>query len=390
MNRIHNPFKASLGATPPALVGRAELLEDIEFALDNGPGSHERISVVTGPRGIGKTVFLNAVEDLAREKSWWVFSETATEGFVTRLRDEIYRSLEGLISQHKTRLTSLNLGGFGLEVGLEFQRQETHRPELTLRKVLTDFLTLQAELDRSLGQESVGVLISLDELHHLNRKEVIDFSATMQHLIREGQNIALVMAGIPSAIKPLLAAEGGANPITFLRRANRIELGKVEDTDVRLGLQKPVEDAGMSWDSQGLEKAVEACNGYPFQIQLVGQWSFQMALRQKSLLISQDNATEGVAKALRKLGQLVHEPALADLSDVDRTFLAAMAQDDGPTHINVIAQRLRVTPQYAGNYRRRLLEADMITVPKAAHVDFALPYLREYLREHAITEGIKA
>ena len=31
----------------------------------------------------------------------------------------------------------------------------------------------------------------------------------------------------------------------------------------------------------------------------------------------------------------------------------------------------------------------MITVPKAAHVDFALPYLREYLREHAITEGIK-
>lgn len=117
MNRARNPFTASLGVTPPALVGRGEILDDIDFALDNGPGTHERISVVTGPRGIGKTVFLNAVEDIARGKSWWVFSETATQGFVGRLRDEVYRSLEGLVSQHRTHLSALTLGGLGIEFG---------------------------------------------------------------------------------------------------------------------------------------------------------------------------------------------------------------------------------------------------------------------------------
>lgn len=385
MNRARNPFTASLGVTPPALVGRGEILDDIDFALDNGPGTHERISVVTGPRGIGKTVFLNAVEDIARGKSWWVFSETATQGFVGRLRDEVYRSLEGLVSQHRTHLSALTLGGLGIEFG----RKESHNPTVTLRNVLTGLFYAQAEVDKKLRQDPVGILLSLDELHHLSKQEVIEFSVTIQHLVREGFNIAVLMAGIPTAVKPLLAGVGGANPITFLRRANRIELGRIQDEDVRLGLEQPVIDAGMQWCPNALKLAVSACNGYPFQIQLVGQWSFQSALRQQSVRIDEENARDGVAKALRKLGQLVHEPALADLSDVDRTFLAAMALDDGPSNINDIAQRLGVSAQYAGNYRRRLVDAEMIEVTKTAYVDFALPHLRAYLRDHAVAGGIE-
>lgn len=385
MNRARNPFTASLGVTPPALVGRGEILDDIDFALDNGPGTHERISVVTGPRGIGKTVFLNAVEDIARGKSWWVFSETATQGFVGRLRDEVYRSLEGLVSQHRTHLSALTLGGLGIEFG----RKESHNPTVTLRNALTGLFYAQAEVDKKLRQDPVGILLSLDELHHLSKQEVIEFSVTIQHLVREGFNIAVLMAGIPTAVKPLLAGVGGANPITFLRRANRIELGRIQDEDVRLGLEQPVIDAGMQWCPNALKLAVSACNGYPFQIQLVGQWSFQSALRQQSVRIDEENARDGVAKALRKLGQLVHEPALADLSDVDRTFLAAMALDDGPSNINDIAQRLGVSAQYAGNYRRRLVDAEMIEVTKTAYVDFALPHLRAYLRDHAVAGGIE-
>lgn len=385
MNRARNPFTASLGVTPPALVGRGEILDDIDFALDNGPGTHERISVVTGPRGIGKTVFLNAVEDIARGKSWWVFSETATQGFVGRLRDEVYRSLEGFVSQHRTHLSALTLGGLGIEFG----RKESHNPTVTLRNALTGLFYAQAEVDKKLRQDPVGILLSLDELHHLSKQEVIEFSVTIQHLVREGFNIAVLMAGIPTAVKPLLAGVGGANPITFLRRANRIELGRIQDEDVRLGLEQPVIDAGMQWCPNALKLAVSACNGYPFQIQLVGQWSFQSALRQQSVRIDEENARDGVAKALRKLGQLVHEPALADLSDVDRTFLAAMALDDGPSNINDIAQRLGVSAQYAGNYRRRLVDAEMIEVTKTAYVDFTLPHLRAYLRDHAVAGGIE-
>ena len=88
------------------------------------------------------------------------------------------------------------------------------------------------------------------------------------------------------------------------------------------------------------------------------------------------------------MGQLVHEPALHDLSGVDRSFLAYMALDDGPSVVADIADRMGVSRPYAGNYRRRLLDAEMIVEAGYGKVDYALPYMREYLRDHAVAAGI--
>lgn len=49
-----NPFTATLGATPPLLVGRSDAIDDFGFALDEGPGAHERISLIIGPAASGK------------------------------------------------------------------------------------------------------------------------------------------------------------------------------------------------------------------------------------------------------------------------------------------------------------------------------------------------
>lgn len=159
-------------------------------------------------------------------------------------------------------------------------------------------------------------------------------------------------------------------------------MDRVSDKDVEAALVTPLENIGYSWDLDALHDAVEACHGYPFMIQLVGLWSFRSA---EGTTIDRSAATEGIAKARRKLGQLVHEPALAELSDVDRSFLLFMAQDDGPSKLSDIASRLKQTPQYTSNYKKRLIDAELIVAPPGTTgiVDFALPYLREYLREHA-------
>lgn len=79
----------------------------------------------------------------------------------------------------------------------------------------------------------------------------------------------------------------------------------------------------------------------------------------------------------------MHETSLADLSDVDRTYLAAMAQDSGESSTGTVARRLGVSAHYASTYRRRLIAAGVIEPTRHGHVDFAIPYLREFLREHA-------
>ena len=105
--------------------------------------------------------------------------------------------------------------------------------------------------------------------------------------------------------------------------------------------------------------------------------------------ITLEAALGGIDAARRRLGSLVHETALGDLSDIDKTFLAAMAPDDGPSKIQDIRHRMgEVTPQHANKYRERLIAAQMIKPAGYGRVDFALLYLRSYLREHSASYGL--
>lgn len=115
-------------------------------------------------------------------------------------------------------------------------------------------------------------------------------------------------------------------------------------------------------------------------IQLVGQCTFH---EKEDGTITEKSARAGIKRAQTRLGKLVHEAALSDLSAVDRTFLIHMAKDDGPSNVSDIATRMNKTASYISNYRKRLLEAEMILDTGRGKIDFALPYLRDYLREHA-------
>lgn len=380
--RPKNPFTATVGKTPLVLAGRDEYLHDFDAAIQDGPGSHERISIITGQRGVGKTVLLNEFEEVAKAHTWHVISETTTRGFNDRIRDRAFNLLQELSSEPKRRLSSVNTPWFGLAT----EPVSGFSPTPTLRSVLDELLGRQAEIDARHNQEPVGLLITLDELHYAHMDEIIEFGTTVQHLVREDREIAVAMAGIPGAIKPLLAADEGRNPVTFLRRANRIETGMVSIEEVRRALEETTAQVGVTWSSDALDTASMATGGYPFMIQLVGQHAFRNLSGSK---IDEDAVSLGIGAARRKLGQLVHEPSIADLSEVDRTFLTAMSTDDGPSRMSDIAARMGVDAQYAGTYRKRLIDAEMIRPTSHGYVDYELPYMREYLRSHHAADAME-
>lgn len=380
--RPKNPFTATVGKTPVVVAGRDEYLRDFDAAIQDGPGSHERISIITGPRGVGKTVLLNEFEAVAKSHSWHVISETTTRGFIDRIRDRAYKLVQELSSEPKRRLSGIKLPYLGFDT----ESVPAYSPTPTLRSVLDELFDCQAEIDARLGQEPVGLLITLDELHYAHMDEIVEFGTTIQHLVREDREIAVAMAGIPGAVKPLLAADEGRNPVTFLRRANRIETGMVPLEEVRMALEETAAQVGVSWTPEALDAASNATGGYPFMIQLVGQHAFRNLTDNE---INEEAVSHGIGAARRKLGQLVHEPSLADLSEVDRTFLTAMSADDGPSRMSDIAARMSVDSQYAGNYRKRLIDAEMIRPTSHGYVDYELPYMREYLRSHHVTDAME-
>jgi len=117
------------------------------------------------------------------------------------------------------------------------------------------------------------------------------------------------------------------------------------------------------------------------------RWWFDFALE-----LTRFTARVGAYVALltegthRRLGALVYEPALAGASAIDKSFLLAMTRDNGPSKMADMQERLGVDVNYASQYRLRLIVAELIESTNHGYVDFALPYLREYLRDEAAAE----
>jgi hypothetical protein len=364
--RARNPFRPTFGVSPPVLAGRYEMLEELALAMDEGPGSMERASLFVGARGTGKTVMLNEVEQLARDRGWFVVAETATPGLLDRLVEhrlpELIQSVSPALAGWKLR----GLSGFG--VGAEWEPpRHRYRPDLRAQlQQLTDVIS-RAGADG-------GVMLTVDEVHGGDRDELRELGATIQHCFREERPLAFVAAGLPAAVQDLLLKD---KVLTFLRRGARYVLGDVDVAEARVALEQPILDGGRRIEQDALDLASAASRGYPFLIQLIGAHLWRHA--GDAEVITVDVAQLALRTALPRMGRLLHEPVLADLSAVDRRFLAAMADDDGPSRLRDIAQRMGVDDNYAGQYRMRLIAAEVIRPAGYGLVDFELPYLREYL-----------
>lgn len=371
-----NPFTPTFGVSPPVLSGRDEILTDFEVALEEGVGSPGRATVFTGLRGSGKTVLLNALEDRAHDRGWAVVSVTTRPG----IADEIAQThLPSLLAEHhpdgsrESVITggSATVAGFG--GGVTREQRERFPVEASLRSGLTELADVMAGRD-------AGVLITVDEVGLDGLRDLQELTQVVQHSFREGREVAFVAAGLPSQVSPLLSAPG----TTFLRRAEQSHLGQVSEADVAAALRGPIVHGAKTIPDDALRDAARATQGYPFMVQLVGYHSWRAAKGVDT--VSAEHVAEGVQAAGRRVGRLVHEPALSELSAVDRTFLAAMAQDEGPSRVRDVADRLGVDGNYANVYRARLINAEIIHPLGRGDVDFTLPSMREYLREHAITE----
>lgn len=360
-----NPFKPTAGANPPQLVGRAWLIDEFAESIENGPGAPGRLTIFSGPRGVGKTVMLNAVaERVQADYQWLVIHETATPGLLGRLSRSAMRLLESGSRRHVTSVTLPVIGG-----GIGIASPSDESAQVGFREAMGVLLE-QCE------EHGTGVLVTLDEVHSSGREELTQFAADVQHLIREGREVAVALAGLPTAVNELL----NDNLTTFLRRADRHDLGEVPLDEVANSFATTTGDSGRSIDPEALDLIARATEGYPFMIQLVGYHVWRKA---SGTTITTAAAMSGVEQARTRLGSLVHAPALRDLSEVDRTFLLAMSRDDGPSRTATVARRMGKGTRYASVYRARLIAAGMIFPASYGTVDFALPYLREYLREHA-------
>lgn len=371
MASIASPYTPTFGVTPPFLAARDEQLDAFREALADGVGAPGRAMLITGERGIGKTVLLNSVEDIACEAGWLVVSGTTHFGVAGELAST---RIAELLHEHDPHACDfVPTGGSASAIGFGASASGHYVDRIPLPK-----LTFRSGLERlaDVAQEKLnaGVLVTLDEVHKSAADDLRHISQAIQHCFRAGREVAFVAAGLPHAVHSLLADD----LTSFLRRAERFTLERLPDADARRAFAEPAHLAGRPFQEDALNRAVAGARNYPYFVQVIGHHAWRANIDEP--YVTSEAVAIGIEKAIDRAGRLVHEPALGDLSDKDRRFLAAMAEDDGPSAISDMARRLGVDSNYANQYRARLIASEVIVPTSRGFVDFTLPYMREYLR----------
>ena len=363
-NASANPFKPTAGAEPPVLAGRKKVIDDFTDGLTEGPGAPGRLMRISGPRGSGKTVLLTELGDIAKDKGWVVVDETAGKGLVDRITERLARQLP-----EANASMDIDLGFVKAHAGVSSGAGGA------------DIRTVLDEAAGRIGKK--GVLVTVDEVQDADKGEMAAISQAVQHLIREKKDVAFVFAGLTMGVADFINGEA----MTFLRRAKAEQLKSIPDDDVAAAFEKTFGDSGMPIAGNALSDAVAATGGYAYMVQLVGYNVWKVARRHfgESPAVTTEDVREGSEMAMGDYVEAVIEPALSRLSKRAMSYLVEMSGSDGPSSTGCVAKSLGVPAQSLSSVRASLISKQVIEPTEArGYVDFAIPWMREYVGDHAV------
>lgn len=356
-------FSPAFGNRPSQLVGRSSVLREFDGALQSPPGDRRRASLILGQRGSGKTVLLLEMMDRARDAGFVVAAPTvATEDMLDRIIEKIQDDGARLAKNRKTYLSGASIGALGFSAGLQLTREERETQSFQYK--------LSHLCERINGAEK-GVLVLVDEVQ-ANDPNVRKLVAAYQELVGERRDIVLVMAGLPAAISSVL----NDRVLTFLNRANKIELGPLSVNDVDAFFVEAFEKLGISIDENVRRRASSLTEGSPYMLQLLGHNLVEYA---RSGMVGETVLQRAFEASRQEFENDICRTTLSGVSDKDEEFLRAMAFLGTPSSISAIAHVMNVTQDYAQKYRKRLIDAGIIEAARRGYVQFAVPYLSEYL-----------
>ena len=384
------PFTPGFGSTPPCMVGRDELIRDVCALLAGNPTSEGGANVLLAPRGMGKTVVLNEIEDAARaERGWLVLTVSGTDGDpISETHKAVLRAHDLFVQAHgepgKRQISGMSLGAGGLSAGVSFDEE----PELRRTKYGDDLRRDLGELAGAAAQIGVRVLLTMDEMHAIPLAKARQLGSYIQHIAkRERQALVFVGAALPYITETLLADRKS----TFLQRlaVHRVDL--LPESETRRGLREPIEMHGGLIGEDALDIATSAVAGHPYMLQLVGDRMWRAAGGTTSP-ITVNHAKRAVAEAGESLEDHLFAPTWESLSDIDKRFLAALAvlaeRDESP-RVASVCEEARIAEASASAYRRRLLLSGMVSPSGRGRLKLAHPSIGPWLRRSIATGSVR-
>lgn len=381
---MRNPYSPGAGTRPPALVGREREIDAMDVTLQRLLlGRDGRSEMLTGLRGVGKTVLLNEFEQLAEGRGYFhEHVEVNEDGDLPlRLASAFRRVLLAMDARRRIgervrrALGVLKAFSFHIPGGpeLTIDVEAVHGPADS-GDLATDLAGLFVELGEVARDHGTGLLITIDELHYV-RAPILE--ALVMGLHRSAQlrlPITIAGAGLPS-----LAALTGEAKSYAERMFTYPSIGSLPADLAKEALQVPAADEGVRWSQPALKRIVDVTQGFPYFLQEFGKQAWDAAGGPDR--IDLDDVERSIPVATAELDDGFFRVRTGRTSNPERAYLRAMAElGPGPVRSSAVANLLGKKMTALGPTRDGLIKKALCYSPRWGEVDFTVPMFDSFLQ----------
>lgn len=383
MDPVRNPFAPGAGNRPPELAGRQLIIEDARVAIERALlGKSSRSQMFLGLRGVGKTVLLNTVETMARERGHLTSIIEAPESkplgelLLPRVHQvlrklsltdhakakahEAMRALRSFASVFKFEYGDVAIA-VDPEVGVADSGDlENDLPELFVRI---------GEAAKAAGK---AWTLLIDEVQYLSQKDLAALIVSLHKINQANLPVLFFGAGLPQ-----VAALSGEAKSYAERLFHYPDIGALPEADAKAAIRQPVNDEGASIDDDALAEIFQKTRGYPYFLQEWGHQSWNLA---PGDTITLGDAKQAEATTLKRLDEGFFKVRFDRLTPKEREYVIAMAKlGSGPYRSSDVADALGETAQSLGPRRAQIISKGMIYSPSHGDIAFTVPMFNDYL-----------
>ena len=385
MDPIKNPFAPGAGSPPPELVGRDPILDQARVLLGRvKQKKSEKSMLLTGLRGVGKTVLLNEIERMAKQEDYRTIQVEAHENkplgplIAPYLRTVLYEldRVAGVGDKVKRGLAVLRsfIGALKIEVGdatfgLDIDPEKGAADSGDLEIDLPNLFVAVAE---AAEERKIAVAVLIDEVQYFNQKELGALIMAMHKVQQRQLPLVLLGAGLP--ILPGLAGESKS----YAERLFSFpDVGALSEEDAAKALREPAQATGVVFEAPALSEVFRLTKGYPYFLQEWGYQSWNLAPASPITLPIVQGAT---TRVIPRLDQNFFRVRFDRLTPSEKNFLRAIAHlGSGPQRTGDIADALGAKISSLGPVRAKLIKKGMIYSPAHGDMAFTVPLFDEFM-----------
>lgn len=386
MQNIDNPYTPNAGARPEILIGRDHQTESFETLLRRlQRGRSEQSMIITGLRGVGKTVLLTRFEEIARAQGWEVVELEASKHDDSRFRQTIFSQLKAALLRlsPRARWTSRGkraaeaLSAFALSVdqqgtwsmSWDVPPAEGIADHNDLAMDLTDVLLA---VGAAAQEEGKGLALLVDEVQFLATTQLEALIQAIHKTVQRRFPVTFVGAGLPQI------AELAGDAKSYAERLFKFpKIDSLHGEDARRALTEPAATEGVTFDDDAVELAVEITRGYPYFIQELGYQAWTVA--------NNDHVTRADIEIAReayeaKLDSSFFRVRLDRATPLQTAYMRAMAEfGSEPQKAADVARLLDRDSTQLGPTRAELIEMGLLYTPDHGYAAFTVPDFDKFM-----------